>query len=206
MFSKRRYLFVLLSALIFVFVAGCSEEEIAAYKADKEQAKEEKRIEKEQKKAEKEQEKKDKEEEKAVAEEEKRKEEQAKEEADQEKEAAEEIADLVKTIVKEDLEKTKVLDVQVNENLGKADGSYIVMPNLKWTRKNGADRTKEMLEMYSDNIAAKLAGQNDVSEITVFWEVPYHRKDDNVAKFMYERSGESMIKMDQWFGQELAKK
>ncbi|MEK3887330.1 hypothetical protein [Bacillus sp. FSL K6-3431] len=52
--------------------------------------------------------------------------------------------------------------------------------------------------MYSDNIAAKLAEETDVSEITVFWEVPDHLEGNNVAKYMYERSGDGMAKVDNW--------
>lgn len=108
------------------------------------------------------------------------------------------IESAVRTIIKDDLKNTSVRQLLVNENMAKDDGSYIVLPHLKWDVKNGAKTTREMLEMYSDHLAAKLAEQSDVSEITVFWEVPHHVKDDNIAKYMYERSGGGMAKVDKW--------
>lgn len=58
-----------------------------------------------------------------------------------------------------------------------------------------------MLSMYSEHLAAKLAKESDVSEITVFWEVPYHKEANNVAKFSYERNGEQMMVGEEWFDQ-----
>lgn len=108
------------------------------------------------------------------------------------------IKQLTEQIVEEDLDNTTFNKLQVNEHMGKNDGTYIVLPHLKWDVKNRAKTTQEMLEMYSDHLAAKLAENKDVSEITVFWEVPYHLEGDNVAKFMYERSGDGMAKTDIW--------
>ncbi|MFD1205712.1 hypothetical protein ACFQ38_11435 [Sporosarcina contaminans] len=113
----------------------------------------------------------------------------------------EEIQDAVKQVINSDLADKKVttISLDVNKNYGLDDGSYIVLPKLKWDVKNSSKTTKEMLEMYSDHIAAKLADQKDVSEITVFWEVPHHLEGDIIAKFMYNRSGDSMAKTDNWF-------
>lgn len=109
------------------------------------------------------------------------------------------IKSVVEAIIHDDLNSTDVNKLEVNENLGLDDGSYIVLPHLKWNVKNKEKTTREMLEMYSDHLAVKLAEESDVSEITVFWEVPYHLEGDNIAKFMYERSGDGMAKTDNWF-------
>ena len=111
----------------------------------------------------------------------------------------EEIEKIVENIVKNDLNSTEINKIGVNENMGLEDGSYIVLPHLKWNVKNKEKTTREMLEMYSDHLAAKLADESDISEITVFWEVPYHKEGDNIAKFMYERSGNGMAKTDNWY-------
>ena len=87
----------------------------------------------------------------------------------------EEIQQAVETIVEDDLRDTAVSDLSVNENLGLDDGSYVVLAHLEWNVKNRAKTTRDMLEQYSDHLAAKLADYN-VSEVTVFWEVPYHIK------------------------------
>ncbi|MBT2615343.1 MULTISPECIES: hypothetical protein [unclassified Bacillus (in: firmicutes)] len=98
---------------------------------------------------------------------------------------------------------TKVEELDVNENLGLNDGSYIVLPHLKWDAKNNAKRTKTLLEMYSDDLAANLAKEGDISELVVFWEVPYHLEGKNVAKFTYTKNGENMIIGERWYDSSL---
>lgn len=109
-----------------------------------------------------------------------------------------EIRDAVEAIIKEDLNSTNIKEVKVNLHMGRDDGTYLVLPHLKWNVKNRAKTTREMLQMYSDNIAAKLADEEDVSEITIFWEVPYHQEGDNVAKYEYTRAGNNMSKGTVW--------
>ena len=111
---------------------------------------------------------------------------------------SQDIEKLAKQIINEDLKNTTINKIEVNEHMGRNDGTYLVLPYLKWSVKNSAKTTMEMLEMYSDHLAAKLADDKNVSEITVFWEVPYHLEGNNVAKFMYERSGDGMAKVDKW--------
>lgn len=94
---------------------------------------------------------------------------------------------------------TKIEELDVNENLGLNDGSYIVLPHLKWDAMNNAKRTKTLLEMYSDDLAANLAKEGDISELVVFWEVPYHLEGENVAKFTYTKKGENMIIGERWY-------
>lgn len=113
-------------------------------------------------------------------------------------EPSQEIEKLAKQIINEDLENTTVNKIDVNEHMGRNDGTYLVLPYLKWSVKNSAKTTMEMLEMYSDHLAARLADDKNISEITVFWEVPYHLEGNNVAKFMYERYGDGMAKVDKW--------
>ena len=113
-------------------------------------------------------------------------------------EPSQEIEKLAKQIINDDLKNTTINKIDVNEHMGRNDGTYLVLPHLKWNVKNSAKTTMETLEMYSDHLAAKLADDKNVSEITVFWEVPYHSEGNNVAKFMYERYGDGMAKVDKW--------
>jgi hypothetical protein len=106
-------------------------------------------------------------------------------------------------IIEEDLDSTSVNEIKVNYNAGLDDGSYLVLPHLVWDVQNSAGTTRDMLEMYADHLAASLAEEGDISEITVFWEVPYHLEGDNVAKFNYTPAGDGMAKGDIWFGPEL---
>lgn len=54
----------------------------------------------------------------------------------------------------------------------------IVLAYLVWNVKNSEKTTKEMLRMYSDDLAATLTDDyDDLKEIAVFWNVPYLSKD-----------------------------
>ncbi len=74
---------------------------------------------------------------------------------------------MVKKIVSADLMQTKISEILVN-NYQAEDNKYIVLPHLKWDAQNSKKTTVEILEMYSDNIAAKLYEQPGIEEITVF--------------------------------------
>ncbi len=111
----------------------------------------------------------------------------------------EEIQEVVQGILDEDIKNTEVREIKVNENLGLEDGSYIVLPHLTWEVSNKAKTTREMLEQYSDHLAAKLADETDISEVTIFWEVPYHLEDSNAAKFSYTREDDKMMVDEAWY-------
>lgn len=54
----------------------------------------------------------------------------------------------------------------------------IVLAYLVWNVKNSESTTKQMLRMYSDDLAATLVDDyDDLKEIAVFWNVPYLSKD-----------------------------
>lgn len=111
----------------------------------------------------------------------------------------EEIEETANKIIEQNYNQTTVNKITVNENLGLNDGSYIVLPYLKWDAMNNSKRTKRLIEMYSDDLAANLAKEGDISEITVFWEVPYHLEGKNVAKFTYTKNGDSMSIGERWY-------
>ena len=99
-------------------------------------------------------------------------------------------------IIKEDYTDTDIQELAINENLGTEEsGDYIILARLTWNVKNSGSTSKEMLEMYSDDFAARIGkDQLAVNEIAVFWTVPY--LDDANAKWAYERSGEGMYLSD----------
>lgn len=111
----------------------------------------------------------------------------------------EEIQAAVEDIIAEVFKGTDIDKIAVNENLGLEDGSFIVLPHLTWNVKNKEKMTREMLEQYSDHLAAKLAAESDVSEITIFWEVPYHKEGSNAAKFSYTRADDKMAIEEAWY-------
>lgn len=173
-------------------------------KALKEKEKEERALSKKLEKEEKELAKQNAKEEKALAKEKKEKDDaETKEQPSAPIDRNQELEELILSIIDEDLKDVSVNQILINENFGKGDGSYIALPHLSWGVKNGAERTRQIIEEYADHIAATLANEEDVSEITVFWEVPYHYKGENIAKYMYEKSGDGMAKMDQWLSPEI---
>lgn len=111
----------------------------------------------------------------------------------------EEIQALVENVLEDELNNTEIRETSVNLDAGKEDGNYVVLPKLTWDVKNNTKNTRDMLELYSDRIASHLGDEEDINEITVFWEVPYHLEGNNVAKFNFERAGDSMAVGDVWY-------
>ncbi len=70
---------------------------------------------------------------------------------------------------------TTLKSIEVNENLGTdASNDVVVLANLSWSTKNLEKMTREMLEMYSDHLAATLSSElAEGSEIALFWKAEY---------------------------------
>lgn len=73
------------------------------------------------------------------------------------------------------LKNTTLNRLTINENMGTDyDKDVIVLAYLSWSTKNLEKTTREMLEMYSNHLAAKLAPNlEDGSEIALFWDAEY---------------------------------
>lgn len=114
----------------------------------------------------------------------------------------EEVTQLVNEIIKEaNLYGVKINSVQVNTNASKNDGSKIALVYLTWNVSNSASTTRQMLEMYSARIVGKaLVKDQSISEAVLFWEVPYHAKGTNVAKFNYFKKNGEFYVGQTWYG------
>lgn len=101
-------------------------------------------------------------------------------------------------IATESYSDTSFFNIDVNENLGTDDeNDYIVLAYPKWNVKNTASTTQEMLSMYSSDLAAKVGNRlTNVSEITIFWTVPYYSETETVLKYTYTRDGSKMYLTD----------
>lgn len=69
---------------------------------------------------------------------------------------------------------------------------------LTWNYENGIDRTKKMLEMYSDDLAVILHEKYPdikISELYMFWNVPYLVKNGVAAKYLYESRYDKMYRI-----------
>lgn len=94
---------------------------------------------------------------------------------------------------------TDIDSITINDNLGTdEEGDYVALVYLTWNVKNSGKTSKEMLKMYSADLAATLAEQNEtVKELAIFWTVPY--LNDN-AKCSYERLPNGFTEMDMAWG------
>lgn len=105
---------------------------------------------------------------------------------------------VIRDIVSEKYMDTVVDTLTINENAGTDDdGDFIALAYLTWNVKNKADTTKEMLAMYSEDLAARVGTDlPEVSELSVFWTVPYHDESNTAVKYTFERKGEGMYETD----------
>ncbi|GIN89879.1 hypothetical protein J22TS1_09300 [Siminovitchia terrae] len=177
-----------------------AKEEEKAKKAAEEKAKkeaEEKSKKEKEEAAELERKKKEDAEKKKAAEEEKKKAdaEAKKKEKVKEKSATKSIENHIKERTDEEYRKTSISKLQVNEN----DGDYYVQVFYVWDVKNRAKSTRSMTEMYSEDLAASMKDFDEVKELTVFWEVPYHVEGDNIAKYTFGRNDSGMYFDDVWY-------
>lgn len=113
----------------------------------------------------------------------------------------EDVAQLVNETIKEsNLYGVTINNIQVNNNASKNDGSKIALVYLNWDVSNSASTTRQMLEMYSARIVGKaLVKDQDIGEAVLFWEVPYHAMDTNVAKFNYFKKNGEFYEGDKWY-------
>lgn len=118
------------------------------------------------------------------------------EETDQEK-----IERKARSICTEWYQNTSITNITVNENLGTDEtGDYVLLVDLTWNVNNGPEMTKEMLEMYSEDFAARVGADiPTVNEFAVFWTVP-NFSDDVIAKYSYTRYGDGMQQTDVMLG------
>ncbi len=107
-----------------------------------------------------------------------------------------EIQNYAVNIIIDNYTDTDIEQMEINENLGtEEDGDYIILARLTWNTKNSGTSSKEMLEMYSSDFAARIgAEQPAVNEVAIFWTVPY--LDNANAKWAYERKDEGMYLSD----------
>lgn len=111
----------------------------------------------------------------------------------------EEIELLIRDVVEEHYSRTSIKGISINENLGTDEGDFITLVYLSFDAKNRAKTAKEMIDMYSSDLGARLAGEKDITEITMFWEVPHLKEDSNIAKFNLQRVDNKMVFKDKWY-------
>lgn len=109
------------------------------------------------------------------------------------------IKDTIKERIYDEYYDTTIDHITINDNLGtKKKGDYIALVYLIWDVKNGPEMTKEMISMYSEDLAAYVGKHcKKVEEIAIFWEATYI---EEKAKIAYKRYGKGMYESDSFFG------
>lgn len=74
-----------------------------------------------------------------------------------------------------DYDYTTVDSITINDDAGTdTPDDYIALVNLTWSQKNSQETTKKMLDMYSQDMAARIyKDSSSVQEICIFWTIPY---------------------------------
>ena len=93
--------------------------------------------------------------------------------------------------IKDNYVETVIDEMTINENLGTTEaGDYIALVYLTWNRKNGAEMTETMLDMFSDDLAVTAYNEcKNVKEIALFWKVPYLGDGTSKWSYVIESSG-----------------
>lgn len=101
--------------------------------------------------------------------------------------------------IEEEYYNTVIDGITINDDLGtEKEDDYIALVHLTWNTRNSGKLSKTVLKMYSDDLAATLAEENDsVQEIAIFWTVPYL---NDTAKCSYERVPNGFRVMDEMWG------
>ncbi|WP_280150118.1 hypothetical protein P5485_012835 [Bacillus pumilus] len=100
----------------------------------------------------------------------------------------------IKKIIEENYRTTSIEKIEINEDMGASEkNKLIALVYLSFDALNTSKTAYNMVEMYSDDLAANIGKGNDtVNQIAIFWKVPYIDEEETVAKFSYERSGKQM--------------
>lgn len=111
----------------------------------------------------------------------------------------EQIEKILSERIEEEYYNTVIDGITINDDLGtEKEDDYIALVHLTWNTRNSGKLSKTVLKMYSDDLAATLAEENDsVQEIAIFWTVPYL---NDTAKCSYERVPNGFRVMDEMWG------
>lgn len=104
----------------------------------------------------------------------------------------------VREIVAE-FRRTSITNIRVNDHMGTDDNDYLVLVDLTFEARNNASTAKDMLEMYNNELGAKMAEVDGVTELTIFWQVPHLVEGQNIAKANLIREGNDMYFEEHWF-------
>lgn len=94
---------------------------------------------------------------------------------------------------------TSIKEIKVNENMGTdAPDDYIALVYLSFDAQNRKSTTKNVIDLYNNELGAQVAKIKEVNELVIFWEVPYHLNNINAVKATLKRQGDDMYFESTW--------
>lgn len=109
----------------------------------------------------------------------------------------------VESVIRNSTSQTSVsiTSISINENLGTdEENDFVVLAYLSFDVKNKPKTTKEMLNLLNNEIGVNMAEIDNISELTIFWEVPYlNSSHDNVAKANLLRNDKGFYFEEEWY-------
>ncbi|MCU5601232.1 hypothetical protein [Bacillus wiedmannii] len=104
------------------------------------------------------------------------------------------------TDVLTDMKYVTVKESKINEHLGTDNpDDYILLLYLSFDGKNSSQQTKSLIDMYNNEIGARIGQTADkVQELAIFWEVPHIKKGPNLAKANLQRLDDKMVFKEKW--------
>lgn len=116
-----------------------------------------------------------------------------------------EIESVVRNRTAEKYEDAEITNLNIFDETDNSKDDYTVFVYLNWDRKNKSDTAKEMLDMYSSDLAATLANERpDVNTVNIYWKIPYLEENGDKTGngenyWIYNRKGDGMaLKDENW--------
>lgn len=114
-----------------------------------------------------------------------------------------EIIKQIEDVISNDFRISAEIDrVVLNKNMGRDDGSFVVLIHIIYSDRSTKGSTRDMIEMHSNHIFARIVDPELVSDGAIFWQVPYHETEPNevLAKFSFiEEDGKALIKEESFY-------
>lgn len=109
------------------------------------------------------------------------------------------LQDYILETINENYTYCDITELTINEDLGTEEAEdYIALVYITWNQKNSGTMSREVLEMYSNDLAYRIdQDKKEIQEVAIFWTVPY--LNNAQAKWSFERKDDGMYLSDNVF-------
>lgn len=99
-----------------------------------------------------------------------------------------------------DFNGVKVKNIEINKNVGTdTKDDYITLVRLSYDNPNEAKTSKKLIDLYNNDLGARIANEKDITKLVIFWEVPYLQSGKNSAKAILELKNDKMVFDSDWY-------